>query len=131
MAFDRAYLYLTAADSNGSMAGKYKRLSFTYSETPGGTDEAGSAIGPVRTVTITAKGYWGDFPSKLDLEGILFTLGFDMTDIDVFKPTKALHKENKTRFGHWSTDIYTYEQAKIRVPASDPVSSQAPSSAAS
>ena len=81
MAFDRAYLYLTAADHNGNFAGKYKRLSFSYSEIPGGTDEAGRTIGPVRTVSIAARGYRGDYPSRLDLEGIHFTLGFDMTDI--------------------------------------------------
>ena len=74
MAFDRAYLYLTAADSNGNIGGKYKRLSFSYSEIPGGSDETGHAIGPVRTVAITARGYWGDFPSKLDIEGIVFTM---------------------------------------------------------
>lgn len=34
MAFDKAYLYLTAADENGRISGKYKRLSFFYSEIP-------------------------------------------------------------------------------------------------
>ena len=87
MAFDRAYLYLTAADSNGSMAGKYKRLSFTYSETPGGTDETGCAIGPTRTVTITAKGYWGDFPSKHSHIGLCT---YENADNRHVLPSKAL-----------------------------------------
>ena len=129
MAFDRAYLYLTAADNNGNVGGKYKRLSFSYSEVPGGSDETGRSIGPVRTVAITARGYWGDFPSKLDIEGILSTFGFDVTEIDVFKPAKTMHKESTTQFGHRSMD--TYIQAKFPAPASDPASSKAPSSAAS
>ena len=128
MAFDRAYLYLTAADSNGNIGGKYKRLSFSYSETPGGSDETGHAIGPVRTVAITARGYWGDFPSKLDIEGILSTFGFDMGRIDVFKPAKVFHRESNTQFGHRSTDTYIYNQVKFPVPASDPVSSHSAAS---
>lgn len=122
MAFDRAYLYLTAADSNGQFAGKYKRLSFSYSEIPGETDKTGNAIGPVRMVSITARGYWGDFPSRLDLEGILFTLGFDMTRIDVFRPSETFHNERKTNYGARSTDTYIYKQIKIPVSTSAPAS---------
>ena len=118
MAFDRAYLYLTAADNDGRIGGKYKRLSFYYSEIPGGTDETGLSIGLVRTVSITARGYRGDFPSKLDIEGILSTFGFDMTRIDVFKPAKAIHRESDTQFGHRCMDIYIYSQAKFPISAS-------------
>ena len=130
MAFDRAYLYLTATDDNGRIAGKYKRLSFFYSEIPGGTDEAGHAIGPVRTVSIMANGYWGSFPSKLDLEGILSTLGFDMTSIDVFHPTDTMHNESKTQYGHRSKDVYIYNQAIFPVPAPASSAKPSPSSAA-
>ena len=123
MAFDRAYLYLTAADNDGRIGGKYKRLSFFYSEIPGGPDENGHSIGPVRTVSITARGYHGDFPSKLDIEGILSTFGFDMTRVDVFKPAKTTHKESDTPFGHRSMDTYIYTQAKFPVSASTGTSS--------
>lgn len=127
MAFDRAYLYLTATDGNGQFAGKYKRLSFSYSEIPGGPDKDGNAIGPVRTASITARGYWGNFPSRLDLEGILCVLGFDMTAIDVFKPAETFHNERKTNFGFRSTDTFIYKQIKYPVPTAGPNTASAAS----
>ena len=118
MAFDKAFFYITAIDNKGQMAGKYKRLTFFYSEVPGAVDKDGSAIGPIRAASITARGYWGDFPSKLDLEGILDSLGFDMRGFDVFTPRKVLHSEYDTRYGKQSRDTYIYEQPTIALPAS-------------
>lgn len=105
------------ADSPVMVVGKYKKLLFSLSQKTGGKDADGYAVGPVMVASITGWGYHDSFPSKLDIMGILESLGFNVESLDVLKPSQVIKRNDGAPYVNGYGDIFLYEQPMFPVPS--------------